>query len=87
MFEDTWKIPETENIRELQYLLAKSKAQQIGQEPTAEQKKYDKKLEMKINRLISRKLFSISLCEACYCMTRTVRGKCGKCGADKNEKE
>lgn len=83
--EDAWIIPETQNIRELQYLLEKSKAQQIGQEPTEEQKEYDKKLETKINSLISKEPFAISLCEACYCMTHTVEGKCGKCGAEKEE--
>jgi len=25
----------------------------------------------------------ISLCRYCYCMTKTVRGKCGKCGTSK----
>ena len=25
----------------------------------------------------------ISLCKSCYCMTKTIKGKCGKCGARK----
>lgn len=25
----------------------------------------------------------ISLCESCHCMTKTIKGKCGKCGAEK----
>lgn len=28
---------------------------------------------------------NVSVCGWCYCMTRTVRGKCGKCGAPKAE--
>lgn len=27
----------------------------------------------------------ISLCTNCYCMTHTINGKCGKCGARKEE--
>ena len=27
----------------------------------------------------------ISLCKKCWCMTHTIDGKCGKCGADKGE--
>lgn len=27
----------------------------------------------------------ISLCTNCYCMTHTINGKCGKCGAKKEE--
>lgn len=26
---------------------------------------------------------NISLCESCFCMTKTVKSKCGKCGAKK----
>ena len=26
---------------------------------------------------------NISLCPSCYCMTGTIKGKCGKCKADK----
>lgn len=26
----------------------------------------------------------ISLCKNCWCMTKTIDGKCGKCGQDKN---
>jgi phosphotransferase system glucose/maltose/N-acetylglucosamine-specific IIC component len=25
----------------------------------------------------------ISLCKSCYCMTKTIKGKCGKCGSKK----
>jgi len=25
----------------------------------------------------------ITPCEECYCMTKTIKGKCGKCGAKK----
>ena len=25
----------------------------------------------------------ISLCIGCYCMTKTIKGKCGKCGYNK----
>ena len=28
---------------------------------------------------------SISLCKNCWCMTHTIDGKCGKCGARKEE--
>jgi len=28
----------------------------------------------------------ISLCENCHCMTKTIKGKCGKCGELKEEK-
>jgi len=27
----------------------------------------------------------ISACPKCYCMTHTIKGKCGKCGAEKDE--
>ena len=27
----------------------------------------------------------VSLCKNCYCMTHTINGKCGKCGARKGE--
>ena len=27
----------------------------------------------------------ISLCKNCYCMTHTINGKCGKCGANKEK--
>ncbi len=27
--------------------------------------------------------YSVSLCTHCYCMTHTINGKCGKCGARK----
>ena len=27
----------------------------------------------------------VSLCKNCWCMTRTIDGKCGKCGARKEE--
>lgn len=27
----------------------------------------------------------ISLCKNCYCMTHTINGKCGKCGARKEK--
>lgn len=27
----------------------------------------------------------ISFCKNCYCMTHTINGKCGKCGARKEE--
>lgn len=26
----------------------------------------------------------ISLCQACFCMTHTIKGKCGKCGQPKD---
>lgn len=29
--------------------------------------------------------YDVSLCENCYCMTHTIDGKCGKCGARKEE--
>jgi len=29
----------------------------------------------------------ISLCRACWCLTKTRDGKCGKCGAPKDDKE
>lgn len=28
----------------------------------------------------------ILLCERCWCMTKTIKGYCGKCGAKKEEK-
>ena len=41
----------------------------------------DKELnEMKDNK-------QISLCTDCYCMTHTINGKCGKCGARKEKHE
>lgn len=41
----------------------------------------DKELnEMKDNK-------QISLCTNCYCMTHTINGKCGKCGARKEKHE
>ena len=27
----------------------------------------------------------ISLCKNCWCMTHTINGKCGKCGANKEK--
>lgn len=30
---------------------------------------------------------AISLCDNCYCMTHTIDGKCGKCGAEKKGDE
>lgn len=30
--------------------------------------------------------YTISLCEGCWCMTKTIKGHCGKCGAKKEEK-
>ena len=29
--------------------------------------------------------YDVSLCKNCYCMTHTIDGKCGKCGARKEE--
>ncbi|MBB1524486.1 hypothetical protein HG470_001780 [Candidatus Saccharibacteria bacterium] len=29
--------------------------------------------------------YDVSLCENCYCMPHTIDGKCGKCGARKEE--
>ena len=29
--------------------------------------------------------YAISLCKNCWCMTHTINGKCGKCGARKEE--
>ncbi len=29
----------------------------------------------------------ISLCKSCYCMTKTIKGKCGKCKADKSQNQ
>ena len=29
----------------------------------------------------------LSLCEGCYCSTKTIKGKCGKCKADKPAKD
>jgi len=26
---------------------------------------------------------AVSLCHSCFCGTHTIKGKCGKCGADK----
>lgn len=28
----------------------------------------------------------VTICENCWSVTHTIRGKCGKCGADKNAK-
>ena len=28
----------------------------------------------------------ISLCKSCWCMTHTIDNKCGKCGAEKEDK-
>jgi hypothetical protein len=32
---------------------------------------------------LSKQIEPISLCPNCNCMTKTIKGKCGKCGADK----
>lgn len=29
--------------------------------------------------------YNISLCKNCWCMTHTINGKCGKCGAKKEK--
>jgi len=29
----------------------------------------------------------INLCPKCHCMTKTIKGKCGKCGYEKEEKQ
>lgn len=29
----------------------------------------------------------LTLCPKCYCMTKTINNKCGKCGADKEVKK
>jgi hypothetical protein len=34
-------------------------------------------------RFNSPEIEGISLCKSCYCMTKTIHGKCGKCGEEK----
>lgn len=41
------------------------------------------KLAIKMLELIESDPDAISLCDNCHCMTHTVAGKCGKCGAAK----
>ena len=36
-------------------------------------------------KTIKIKDLSISLCLHCYCMTKTIKGKCGKCGKNKDK--
>lgn len=36
---------------------------------------------------VSKKKVNISLCKSCNCMTKTIKGKCGKCGAKKQNGE
>lgn len=40
---------------------------------------------MKDGTMATRGSKLISLCESCWCMTRTINGCCGKCGAEKGE--
>ncbi|GAG72031.1 unnamed protein product, partial [marine sediment metagenome] len=45
-----------------------------------------KNLRKQINMLknLSKDIDDISLCkEGCFCMTKTIKGKCGKCGIQK----
>ena len=30
-------------------------------------------------------LLDVSPCSHCYCMTKTIKGKCGKCGKNKDK--
>lgn len=37
------------------------------------------------NGYIEEIVFNISLCKNCWCITKTIKGMCGKCGAKKTE--
>jgi len=71
LFDDWDCLDEAKEMKEIKSLMER------GGEMTKVKlnlKKSNTKIKMEDN---------ISLCKSCYCMTKTIKGKCGKCGDEK----